>query len=1264
MIKPRNKTKRNIARDNKELPEGLVGGKRLHPAEPPICLLDTNNSLISGIKLDLVIFSDEELRLEGWCLGSPQITLLCNGFETTANINRYARQDVLDANATTSDFEPGFELTFKNPPRGAYSLKWHLIINGVSKSIDFPLEIEFPEIAMDCSSARNTSIHSQSLAIVEKTTDNKIKYEIECAVFIAKGVVLIGWLDDQIANITKIYVSLPDGTKMNFPFKDKSRNVRLIRTERPDLKSNQYNYNHLGFVIWLPISISNLQITVSFDESFCSKQSLLISQMDSDNSIFAGLQVHSGLALRSIAELLNDTTSLAYLDDIDAELFAIHSGEQIASINQALNLNNKAVLIIGWIAADMDEIQQIEISAGEANKSIKSQLVRIVRPDLYDLFPWSKSQALGFITLLDDPALLEFTPLKLRVKTHSKGRRLIQFTPSIADWTVLLSYMNGHHELAKPIAKLISTSQAMHSLPNFDERMATLLRANFLSRFKSLPTSVDNPDTTLAAVDRVFALGNVGMLIFGWHYEPKNKPQCISIRGPEGQVYDVTENMFPLPRLDVSQNYKGRFPYITELCGFACFAPIPTQSGEIRVISFEFGEAVDVWIKLPTQTIDAQRIQLSEDILKVMPCIDRPETALAVRHIADCLNDNFLISLFEDFQADISTQQLDGKFLAIDQSFVLNNKATLIIGWLALDQDDIENVELVAGDITVGIQPKLVRFIRPDLLIEFPWSKSKALGFITLLDDPALLEFTPLKLRVKTHSKGRRLIQFTPSIADWTVLLSYMNGHHELAGPIAKLISTSQAMHSLPSFDERMKTLLRANFLSRFKSLPTAVDNPDTTLAAVDRVFALGNVGMLIFGWHYEPKNKPQCISIRGPEGQVYDVTENMFPLPRLDVSQNYKGRFPYITELCGFACFAPIPTQSGEPRVIQFSFEKTNDVWLKLPSTTEAHGLQLIKDILGVIPAPDKIRASLYALFDRVLGHAIEAISVSSRKLVDEVSERQFGIPPKAPNVSIIIPLYGRYDFMRHQLAHFVDDTDFDNADLIYIVDDPSIIIPALDMAAAYHQLFNKSFKVIWYGQNLGFAGANNIGVRFARSEILLLLNSDVIPQTNGWLTTLKTALNELPAAGAVGPLLQFADNSVQHAGMQPKRDPFFPDFLLNIHPGKGINWNKGNQPSQHPLLTAACLMLRKTDYLDVGGLDEGYVIGDFEDSDLCLKLRQRGQKLWLVPDARLWHLERQSQNLESISGYRQLLTLFNGWRYHQKIINGEIANPEQSGA
>jgi GT2 family glycosyltransferase len=115
----------------------------------------------------------------------------------------------------------------------------------------------------------------------------------------------------------------------------------------------------------------------------------------------------------------------------------------------------------------------------------------------------------------------------------------------------------------------------------------------------------------------------------------------------------------------------------------------------------------------------------------------------------------------------------------------------------------------------------------------------------------------------------------------------------------------------------------------------------------------------------------------------------------------------------------------------------------------------------------------------------------------------------------------------------------------------------------------------------------------------------------------------------------------------------------VQNVHPGKGAPWWGSDDSYDEPLLTAACLMLRTATYRELGGLDEGYIIGDFEDSDLCLKLRKRKLKLVLNAKPKLWHLERQSQNLQSITSYRHLLTLYNGWRYKKKIDSAELADP-----
>jgi GT2 family glycosyltransferase len=476
-----------------------------------------------------------------------------------------------------------------------------------------------------------------------------------------------------------------------------------------------------------------------------------------------------------------------------------------------------------------------------------------------------------------------------------------------------------------------------------------------------------------------------------------------------------------------------------------------------------------------------------------------------------------------------------------------------------------------------------------------------------------------------------------------------------------RLLEQSRTLESsAEALEQRIRWIRHTAFLARYPALPAAAHDPNTTFAAVDRAYPLGEQGLLIFGWHFEPRHPVRAITVQGGGGQICDVTDSMLLLARHDVSANLQRQFPMITEWCGFVCLVPLPTNPGEERALCFDFGEHGESWLKIP-TDEGHDpwIMRIKNILSTVPALEHIRARLLELFERHLGPAIESISCQRPPFAGVIEQRQFGSPPENPAVSIIVPLYGRYDFLRHQMAHFADDPDFQRIDLIYVVDDPSILAGTHDLAAACHPVFGVPFRIVSYGSNLGFAGANNVGARVALADTLLLLNSDVIPEHSGWVEKLRQALDELPQAGAVGPLLKFCDDSIQHAGMVPKRDEFLPGFLLNIHPGKGRAWTGSNTPFEPAMLTAACLMLKREEYLDMGGLDEGYVIGDFEDSDLCLALRKRGKRLWLVPEAKLWHLERQSQNLGSITGYRFLLTLFNGWRYQKKIQTGLIADP-----
>jgi GT2 family glycosyltransferase len=77
--------------------------------------------------------------------------------------------------------------------------------------------------------------------------------------------------------------------------------------------------------------------------------------------------------------------------------------------------------------------------------------------------------------------------------------------------------------------------------------------------------------------------------------------------------------------------------------------------------------------------------------------------------------------------------------------------------------------------------------------------------------------------------------------------------------------------------------------------------------------------------------------------------------------------------------------------------------------------------------------------------------------------------------------------------------------------------------------------------------------------------------------------------------------------------------------------------------------MVMRRALALDLGGFDESYIIGDFEDSDLCLKLRERGLACAVDMHAQLYHLERQSQ-AGTENRWRMNLTVYNAWVHERR--------------
>ena len=165
------------------------------------------------------------------------------------------------------------------------------------------------------------------------------------------------------------------------------------------------------------------------------------------------------------------------------------------------------------------------------------------------------------------------------------------------------------------------------------------------------------------------------------------------------------------------------------------------------------------------------------------------------------------------------------------------------------------------------------------------------------------------------------------------------------------------------------------------------------------------------------------------------------------------------------------------------------------------------------------------------------------------------------------------------------------------------------------------KDFDLVAVGVNRFFGEGNNIGVDFAHGDYIVFLNNDAFVQP-GWIEALSSTMRSDPLVAAVGPMFLYPDGRVQEVGgiIVPTGDA--------VQIGKGAVW--GPEHYDTPCLvdycSAACLMMRRSDFLKVGGFGLEWEPAYYEDTDLCLKLWTQCGKVMVNPNARVVHIESKT--------------------------------------
>ncbi|MGD9897405.1 MAG: glycosyltransferase family 2 protein [Candidatus Methylacidiphilaceae bacterium] len=159
---------------------------------------------------------------------------------------------------------------------------------------------------------------------------------------------------------------------------------------------------------------------------------------------------------------------------------------------------------------------------------------------------------------------------------------------------------------------------------------------------------------------------------------------------------------------------------------------------------------------------------------------------------------------------------------------------------------------------------------------------------------------------------------------------------------------------------------------------------------------------------------------------------------------------------------------------------------------------------------------------------------------------------------------------------------------------------------------------------ENIGFGRACNQGMREARGKTLLFVNPDLRLPDPDAAARLVAALHADQTLGAVGPAIYDEDGS-----RQPSTSDRYPEE-------RWTGGELGRLPGKLAALLGACLALRATTALEIGGFDEDFFLYG-EDQDLCLRLRQHGLRLACLPDVRAVHIGRHSEERTNPRDYWQ---------------------------
>ena len=292
-----------------------------------------------------------------------------------------------------------------------------------------------------------------------------------------------------------------------------------------------------------------------------------------------------------------------------------------------------------------------------------------------------------------------------------------------------------------------------------------------------------------------------------------------------------------------------------------------------------------------------------------------------------------------------------------------------------------------------------------------------------------------------------------------------------------------------------------------------------------------------------------------------------------------------------------------------------------------------------GIEAKPYAIEAAKGAVAEHLRGAGYDHFKIESTRAFETIFRIRYQILGN-PRISIVIANKDHVEDLRRCVTSIMEKSTYDNYEIIIVENNStteeirdyyrSLLGRELTGESGVFQSESGRISIVVFQGAFNYAAVNNLGVSYASGEYILLLNNDTEVITVNWMEELLMYAQR-EDVGAVGAKLYYGDKTIQHAGVV---------IGLGAHRTAGHTHYKQHRQNLGYMgrlcyaqdvtaVTGACLLVKKSLYDAVGGLDAGFAVS-LNDVDLCLKLRERGLLNVFTPFAELFHYESASRGLD----------------------------------